>query len=89
MTKLRIKAICKEQGITLTELANRLGVLRTSLAQAMARDAFSTPKLAEIAAALDVPIWQLFAAPEDVQDDGINITCPHCGKSIKIHIQAE
>lgn len=87
MSQLRIKQICKEQGITLAELANRLGVLRTSLAQAMARDSFSTTKLAEIATALNVPIWQLFAGPEDVQSEGQAITCPHCGKTIKITIK--
>ena len=60
---LRIKEICKEQGITLEILAKRLGIMRTSLAQAMSRNSFSTTRLGEIAEALNVPVWQLFISP--------------------------
>ena len=67
---IRIKEICKEKGITLEDLAKRLGILRTSLSQALSRNSFSTDKLSDIANALDVPIWQLFASPEDVAGNG-------------------
>lgn len=42
----------------------------------------------KIATALNVPMWQLFASPEEVQPkkDGFSLTCPHCGKSIKIKV---
>ena len=50
---IRIKEICKEKGITLEDLAKRLGILRTSLSQALSRNSFSTDKLSEVAAALD------------------------------------
>lgn len=63
---IRIKEICKEKGITLEDLAKRLGILRTSLSQALSRNSFSTDKLSDIATALDVPMWQLFASPEEV-----------------------
>jgi predicted GIY-YIG superfamily endonuclease len=32
----------------------------------------------------NVPMWQLFASPVEVQEDNNTITCPHCGKKIKI-----
>lgn len=67
---IRIKEICKEKGITLEDLAKRLGILRTSLSQALSRNSFSTDKLSEIANALDVPIWQLFASSEEVAGSG-------------------
>lgn len=67
---IRIKEICKEKGITLEDLAKRLGILRTSLSQALSRNSFSTDKLSDIADALDVPIWQLFASPEEVVGSG-------------------
>ena len=79
---IRIKEICKEKGITLEDLAKRLGILRTSLSQALSRNSFSTDKLSEIATALNVPIWQLFVSPEEVArggefiafvKDGVNI----------------
>ena len=64
--ELRIKEVCKEKGITLEDLAKKLGILRTSLSQALSRNSFSTDKLNDIATALEVPIWQLFASPEEV-----------------------
>jgi transcriptional regulator with XRE-family HTH domain len=70
-------------------LATKLGIRRDSFSQALSRNNLDMDYLRRIATALEVPIWQLFAAPEDVQDDGINITCPHCAKTIKIHIQAD
>lgn len=67
---VRIKDICKEKGITLEDLAKRLGILRTSLSQALSRNSFSTDKLSEIATALNVPMWQLFASPNEVVEGG-------------------
>lgn len=58
---LKIKDLCKAKGITLEELANRLGIRRTSLAQAMSRNSFSTDKLSDIADVLGVGIPELFA----------------------------
>lgn len=67
---IRIKDICKEKGITLEDLAKKLGIRRTSLSQALSRNSFSTDKLGEIADALDVPIWQLFASKNDIAGEG-------------------
>lgn len=86
---IRIKEICKEKGITLEDLAKRLGILRTSLSQALSRNSFSTDKLSDIAIALNVPMWQLFASPEEVQKGNNNIVCPHCGNPIKVTIIKE
>lgn len=71
---VRIKEICKEKGITLEDLAKRLGILRTSLSQALSRNSFSTDKLSEIATALNVPMWQLFASPNEVAGSGDELT---------------
>lgn len=86
---IRIKEICKEKGITLEDLAKRLGILRTSLSQALSRNSFSTDKLSDIATALNVPMWQLFASSEEVQKGNNNIVCPHCGNPIKVTIIKE
>lgn len=88
--KLRIKELCKEQGITLECLANKLNIRRTSLAQAMSRNNFSIDKLGDIADALDVPIWQLFAAPGDIsstKEVGHKIKCPKCGMEFEIELK--
>ena len=86
---LRIKEICREQGITLETLASRLGIIRPSLAQAMSRNSFSTKKLGEIADALNVPVWQLFASPDSVteRDKSQSLVCPHCGKPIALKVE--
>ena len=85
---LRIKEVCKEKGMTLEALAGKLGILRTSLAQAMSRDSFSTTKLGEIAEALDVPVWQLFVSPDEVAKHNTAISdgsvCPVCGAHLRI-----
>lgn len=79
---IRIKDICKEKSITLEDLAKRLGIRRTSLSQALSRNSFSTDKLSDIATALNVPIWQLFASPEDVAGSRDFVAFVKDGKNI-------
>lgn len=80
--ELRIKEICKEKGITLEDLAKRLGILRTSLSQALSRNSFSTDRLNDIATALDVPTWQLFASSEEVAGSANFVALIKDGKNI-------
>ncbi len=82
----RIKEVIKEKGFTITSLADRLGIARESLSRMIVSPSY--PTLEKIATALDVPMWQLFASPEEVQPkkDGLSLTCPHCGKNINIKV---
>lgn len=65
---LRIKEILKEKGVGVTELADRLNVSRQALSkQIQGKMLIETAN--KIALALDVPLWQLFASPEDVKGD--------------------
>lgn len=82
----RIKEVIKEKGFTITSLADRLGIARESLSRMIVSPSY--PTLEKIATALNVPMWQLFASPEEVQPkkDGLSITCPHCGKNINIKV---
>lgn len=62
---LRIKEICKEKGITLQELSDRLGINYQSLHSAMT----GNPKLEtlqNIAEKLDVPIAELFEEKKEI-----------------------
>ncbi|GAA6434519.1 hypothetical protein K140096H11_30130 [Bacteroides intestinalis] len=77
-TELRIKELCKEKGITQAQLADKLGIQPVSFSQAIARNKFSVDRLADIADALGIEIPDLFRNDSDI------ITCPHCGKKIKI-----
>ena len=83
----RIKEILKEQGVTINELADKLGISRVTLSTQINGTA-NIVSYEKIATALNVPMWQLFASPEEIQQksDGASITCPNCGKSIKIKV---
>lgn len=82
---MRIKEILKEKGITLSQLADTMGVSRQALSRQVAGKLL-VEKAEEIANALNVPMWQLFASSEEVQKENNNIVCPHCGNPIKVTI---
>lgn len=80
MIQLRIKELCKEKGITLNQLAEKIGISQPSIsgiATGKQKPAFDT--LEKLATALEVTPAELFEAPKEG-----TITCPHCGKSITI-----
>lgn len=85
---MRIKEILKEKGMTLQELADKMDVSRQALSRQVAGKLL-VEKAEEIATALNVPMWQLFASSEEVQKGNNNIVCPHCGNSIKVTIIKE
>ncbi|WP_224200204.1 helix-turn-helix domain-containing protein [Bacteroides stercoris] len=76
---LRVQEICKSQGITMQDLAKRMGVTYQALYAAVSGNP-TIGKLGEIAKALDVGIIDLLN--EDKEENAI--ICPHCGKKIKI-----
>lgn len=80
---MRIRDIIEQQGITTKEVADKIGISVSALNQNIAGNP-SVKVLEKIATALDVPMWQLFASPEEVQKENDAIVCPHCGKPIKI-----
>lgn len=75
-SRLRIKELCKERGITQAQLAERLGIKPTSFSQAITRNKFDLDYLERIAKALNVEVVELF--------DTSHIRCPKCGYDIKI-----
>ena len=80
MTKLRIKELCKEKGLTLNTLADKVGISQPSISlivNGKQKPSFDT--LEKIAEALDVDIAELFAPA-----DGARIVCPHCGQLITL-----
>lgn len=84
---MRIREILKEQGITTKELAEKMGISQSALNQNISGNP-SVRILNNIANALNVPIWQLFADPAEIQTkDNSFITCPHCGREIQIEIK--
>lgn len=89
MAELRIKEVCKEKGVKVMDLSTMIGVSQTNTSNIInGKVNPSLETLEKIATALNVPMWQLFASPEEIQpqSDGVSITCPNCGKSIKIKV---
>lgn len=79
----RIKEVIKKQGTTVQELAEKMGISRVGLSQHINGNP-SVEVLERIATALDVPLWQLFASPEEVAKETKGETCPYCGQPIII-----
>ena len=83
---MRIKELLKEKGMTHQALADKVGVSYQSMKQTLNAPSVTTSTLEKIATALDVPLWQLFASPEEVSTDSDNnvLTCPKCGTKLKV-----
>ena len=80
---MRIKELLREKGITAKELASIIGMTETGLSIAMGENGNPPLKrLEQIAAALGVPVTELFDKPKE----GV-IHCPHCGNSINIKVE--
>ena len=84
----RIKELIKEKGYTQQEFADLLGMSRVGLVQ-IVNGKPSYPTLEKIATALNVPMWQLFASPEEIARQAKNDLCPHCGMPISIKTTIE
>lgn len=65
MQELRIKEIIKQRGMTIGDLAEKLGVSRQALSRQI-QGKLLVETAERIAHALDVPIWQLFVSEQDV-----------------------
>lgn len=77
---LRVQEVCKQQGITMQDLAKRMGVTYQALYAAVSGNP-TIGKLGDIAKALNVGLVDLL---DDDKEDSNTINCPHCGKKIKI-----
>lgn len=77
---LRVKEVCKEKGVTITQLAEMLGIKQESLSRAINGNP-TLDTLQKIATSLNVPVSALF---DEVQPTSNIITCPYCNGKIKV-----
>lgn len=81
--KARIKEIMQEKGVSSVVLAEKIGVSKVTVSNLINNKTMPSLKTMEdIANALEVPMWQLFASPEEV--GGNTFTCPKCGTRLKL-----
>lgn len=84
--KFRIKEILKEQNLLQKDLAEKMGVSLQNVKLMLNKPSLTTATLEKVAEALDVPVWQLLVAPQEMEP---NCTCPNCGTSLKVKIISE
>ena len=77
---LRGKEVSKAQGVSITKLAELVGITQPNMSNiANGKTSPSLDLLERIATALSVSVPELFA-PQPTN----TITCPYCGKLIKV-----
>lgn len=80
--KLQIKKVIAAHGFTISEVAERLGISRIALSRHVNGNP-SADVLIRIAGAVGCKVGEFF---EDECRDEANVTCPHCGKVVRIRI---
>lgn len=78
---MRIRDIIEQKGITTKEVADKLGISVSALNQSISGNP-SVRVLENIATALDVPMWQLFASPEEIAGTGDFVALIKDGKNL-------
>ena len=96
----QVERILKNRGITKTAFADLLGTQKQNVNSLL--DDPSSPTMLRIAAALDVPLWQLFVDPEELRTELVGAgggvqgctgvgacgaKCPHCGGALNIRVE--
>ncbi|WP_418671326.1 helix-turn-helix domain-containing protein [Barnesiella intestinihominis] len=86
----RIKDILSEKGLTAKELSSDIGLSSVSLYNIInGKQKASANTLNAIAIALDVPFWQLFVAPESINQNELTALVEFKGELHKAHSIAE
>lgn len=89
----RVRELCKERGLTLVDLAEKMGVTTGSLAVGQ-RPFYPTLKnMKAYADVLNVPVWELMhdcgesaVITTDVKKSVFEMRCPECGTELMINI---
>lgn len=87
----RIKDVIKEQGYSITSLAEKMGMTRENLHRIINNPSSAT--LEKLSNELNVPVWQFFTTKQEIAKElgkgGYAITCPKCGTKFKVEITPE
>lgn len=78
-----VKSVIKSHGMTIKEVAERLGINRVTLSQTLSHP-MSVTTLQRIANVLGCKVGEFFADEMEMEHE---IVCPHCGKTISLTIE--
>ena len=89
---MNIQKVIREHGFTIQQVAERMvnskdgsiGVSQGSLSTILNGNP-TLSKLQEVASIIDVPVSELVR--EEDEQRSTSMTCPHCGKEIKINVE--
>lgn len=81
---MHIKKVIRQQGYTLEAVATKMGVSKQAMSQLLKGNP-TIAKLQEIASIIGVSVSELVR--EEDEQRSTSITCPHCGKEIKINVE--
>lgn len=84
---MRIKDVLKEKGITQQMLADKMNVSLSAVKQMVSANSLTTTTLEKIAAAINVPIWQLFVSPAEIAGNNTTFKCPKCGLEFEVKLK--
>jgi len=79
-----IKKRIRDRGMTIVEVAAKMGISQPALSKLITNGNPSYGKLCEIAEALGITVSELVADDETAET---SLVCPHCGKAIHVKIE--
>ena len=79
----KIKDVAKEHGTSITEVANKLGVLQPAISRTINNPRITLEDLEKIAGAIGCKVTDFLEHEQNT------IICPHCGKKIVFTKQEE
>ena len=84
---VRIKEIMQEKGVSSVKMADMIHVSKVTISNLINNKTMpSIDTLEKIAAALGVPIWQLFVSPSEITGNGKIIRCPKCQHEFEVEL---
>ena len=87
MNKVYFKQVLRSKGLTVTELAGKMGIGRSSLYSIINGNP-TIESIQKIADALQIPLVDLFllTSRNDKRKDRSEISCPCCGRKLTIDV---
>ena len=83
---MNIQAVIKEKGFTQNEVAEKLGITKSSLSQSVHNENTSVKMMQKIADVIGCKVGDFFRDELDLPESP-SIVCPHCGARINIKVE--
>lgn len=85
--KERIEAVIEKKGMQKAKIAEKMGKYKQGFNQLITDPKWST--IEQVAKAMDMTVQELLFDGQYDKPTGGMFTCPHCGKGVKISIEAQ